>query len=88
LVLTDWIGIFGGLLTTGSLVPQVIRVFKLRSAREISLTYTTANFAGILVWLGYGLVLKLPPVIVWNVVAAVLTFLLFYSKLKFGRKDI
>lgn len=85
--LTNWIGILGGLLTTGSLVPQIIRVIKLKSAREISLIYTSTNFIGILVWLSYGIILRLPPVIFWNVIATILTFTLLYAKLRYGRTN-
>lgn len=83
--LTDWLGVFGGLLTTGSLVPQIIRVFKLKSAREISLIYTTAQLIGLFTWLTYGIILRLTPVIAWNIIAAILMIMLLSIKLKYGR---
>ena len=83
----DWIGVFGGFLTTGSLVPQIIRVFKLKSAREISLIYTTAQLIGILTWLTYGIILRLSPVIAWNIIAVILMLMLLSAKLRYGRSN-
>ena len=74
----------GGLMTVGFL-PQVIRVYKLRSAREISLPFTILLVIGLLCWLAYGISFRLPPVILWNAIAAVLALLLLYAKLKYGR---
>ena len=78
-------GIMGGALITAGFIPQIVRVFKLKSAREISLPFTIMFVAGTLSWLGYGIALKLPSVIVWNSISIVLTLLLLYGKLKYGR---
>jgi MtN3 and saliva related transmembrane protein len=83
--LLDLLGWFAGALVTLSLLPQIIRVFKLRSAREISLLFNTMLLSGILLWLGYGIALSLLPVIIWNAIGAVLTALLLFAKLKYGR---
>ena len=82
----DLLGWFAGALVTLSLLPQIIRVFQLRSAREISLLFNTMLLTGILLWLGYGIALSLLPVIIWNAIGAVLTALLLYAKLKYGRQ--
>ena len=81
----DFFGFIAGALATGSLIPQVIRVFKLRSAREISILFTVLLLAGICLWLGYGIYFKLAPVILWNAISVVLLSLLLYAKLKYGR---
>jgi len=67
------------------MVPQIIRVFKLRSAREISLLFNTMILAGVICWLAYGIYLRLMPVILWNAIASVLVALLLYAKIKYGR---
>ena len=84
----DWkevIGFFGGLLTTGGMVPQVWRLYKLRSAQEISLTFNTFYIIGILFWLAYGILLGLASLMIWNAIALVLGFFMLYAKLKWGR---
>ncbi len=81
----EWLGFVGGALVTSSLVPQLIRIFKLRSAREISLLFTCLLLAGIIFWLVYGIYFGLYPVILWNAISIVLVAILLYAKLKYGR---
>lgn len=81
----EWIGFIGGALVTSSLVPQLIRVFKLRSAHEISLLFTCLLLSGIILWLVYGIYFGLYPVILWNAISIVLAAILLYAKLKYGR---
>ena len=81
----EWLGYLAGALVTCSLIPQIIRVFRLKSAREISMPFTIFMLVGILVWLVYGIVLKLTPLILWNIIGASLVALLLYGKLKYGR---
>jgi len=85
LVLAESIGLVAGALVTFSMVPQLIRVFKLKSAREISILFTTMLLLGIICWMAYGVYLKLTPVILWNAIGAALVILLLYAKLKYGR---
>ena len=79
------LGSAGGLFTTFSLVPQPHRVVRLKSAREISLSFTLAMAFGNLLWLTYGALSGLPPVIVWNVISFGLAAALVAAKLRWGR---
>ena len=79
------LGLVAGALVTGSMVPQLVRVFKLKSAREISRLFTMLLLMGMIWWLAYGIYLKLTPVILWNAIGAVLVAILLYAKLKYGR---
>lgn len=81
----EWIGFIGGLLTTVGLIPQVWRLFKLKSAHEISLTYSILFIIGISFWLSYGIWRGLLSVIIWNSVSLVLGIGMLYAKLKWGR---
>ena len=83
--LGELLGFVGGALVTFSLVPQLIRVFKLRSAREISLLFTVFLLLCIIFWLAYGILLGLQPVIIWNAISAVFVATLLWAKLKYGR---
>ena len=79
------LGFIAGALVTCSVIPQLIRVIKLKSAREISTLFTTLLLAGIITWLVYGIFLGLIPVILWNATGAVLVGGLLYLKFKYGR---
>lgn len=83
--LAESLGFIAGALVTFSIIPQLLRVFKLKSAREISTLFTTLLLIGIVIWLAYGIFLGLPPVILWNAIGAVLVAWLLYAKLKYGR---
>ena len=84
----DWkelIGFVGGFLTTMGIVPQVWRLFKLKSAHEISLTFSLFFIIGIAFWLVYGILNGLMSVIIWNSIALALGCGMFYAKMKWGR---
>jgi MtN3 and saliva related transmembrane protein len=84
----DWkelIGFVGGFLTTMGMVPQVWRLFKLKSAHEISMTFTLSLNIGIALWLVYGILHGLMSVIIWNGIALVLCCGMLYAKMKWGR---
>ena len=80
----DVFGFIGGALTTGAFVPQVVKLFRIKSAQEISLLFNILLLVGIFCWLGYGISFELFPVILWNAIAAVLVAMLLVAKLKYG----
>ena len=82
---TESLGLVAGALVTCSMIPQLIRVYKLRSAREISILFTTLLLIGMICWLAYGVYLELIPVILWNAIGIILVSLLIYLKLKYGK---
>lgn len=83
--MTEYIGLIAGLVVTCSLIPQIMRVFRLKSAREISMLFTSLLLLGMVLWLVYGIMQGLFPVILWNVIGALLTMTLLVGKVKYGR---
>ena len=83
--MAESLGFVAGALVTCSLIPQLIRVFQLKSAREISTLFTVLLLSGLIIWLAYGISLRLAPVILWNAIGTVLIAILLYAKLKYGR---
>lgn len=79
------IGLIGGALTTGSFVPQVIKVLRLKSAREISLSFNLLLIAGLMCWIVYGIWFNLLAAILWNAVTLALALVLLGAKLRYGR---
>jgi MtN3 and saliva related transmembrane protein len=82
----DVFGFIGGILVTVALVPQVVKIFRLKSALEISLLFTILLLVGMLFWLGYGILFQSFPIIFWNAVGAALVATLLFAKLKYGRQ--
>jgi MtN3 and saliva related transmembrane protein len=83
--LAEYLGYLAGALTTLCYIPQIMRVFRLKSAKEISIPFTLMLLIGVLLWLLYGIFAALAPVIVWNSIGFMIALVLLYSKLKYGR---
>ncbi len=81
----DVFGFIGGAIMTLGFVPQVIRVYRLKSAHEISLVFTILFTLGSISWLAYGISFRLPPIILWNAITMALAVGLLLAKIKYGR---
>jgi len=81
----DAIGLAAGVLTTLAFVPQVIRVWRTRSARDLSLASFAIFTVGVALWLAYGIAIGALPVIVANAVTLVLAGAILVMKLVFDR---
>jgi len=79
------LGLVAGFLIAVSFIPQIWKLFKLKSAREISLPFTLMQVSGGLMWLAYGIILSLPAVIITNIANIILVSLILYAKIKYGR---
>ncbi|HCY89170.1 MAG TPA: hypothetical protein DHV17_02815 [Chitinophagaceae bacterium] len=78
-------GHLGSLLSSITFMPQVYRVWKTRSVGDLSLAMILIVFFSTIVWLVYGIGMKLWPVIICNGIICCLSMLLVYFKFKFGR---
>jgi MtN3 and saliva related transmembrane protein len=81
----ELLGLVAGAFTTFGFMPQVWRLYKLRSAREISMTFTVLFLVGTVCWLTYGILLSLLPVILWNSIILFLGIAMLFAKIKYGR---
>ncbi len=77
------LGFVAGIITTISLFPQVIKTWKTKKTKDISLAYFSILTLGLFVWFVYGLLINDLPVILTNLVAFVLSTTVFISKLKY-----
>jgi MtN3 and saliva related transmembrane protein len=78
------IGLAAGLLTTVSLVPQVTKIWKTKSAKDVSRKMFIAFCVGVALWLVYGILKGELPMILWNSVSLVLGLCILAMKLKYG----
>jgi len=82
--LVEALGLAAGFLVSLGLVPQILRIWRLRDAQEISLPFNLLSLGGTALWLMYGLVQGLLSVILWNGVNCVLYLILLSVKLRYG----
>jgi len=83
----DWtaaIGFAAGFLTTISFIPQITKIWKSRSADDVSRKMFLAVACGVALWLVYGIILKQWPLIVWNSISLVLAATILFLKQRFG----
>jgi MtN3 and saliva related transmembrane protein len=79
----DFLGLAAGSLTTTAFLPQVIKTWKSRSAKDLSLGMFSLFCLGVLLWLIYGLVVRDIPVIAANLLTLMLATTLLVFKFRF-----
>jgi MtN3 and saliva related transmembrane protein len=78
------IGLFAATFTTTALLPQLIKVWKTKSTKDISTGMFILYCGGVLLWFVYGVYLKDLPIILANSLAFIqgLIILMFKAKYK------
>ena len=82
--ITSTIGFIAAILTTVSFVPQVLKVWRTRSAKDISLGMYSLFTLGSAAWLVYGVLIDSWPVILANLITLMLAGSVLVMKLKFA----
>ena len=80
----DLLGYVAAVLTTVAFLPQVIKAFRTKSTRDMSLTMWLLLFIGIACWLVYGILLGARPIIAANGVTLVLAGTILVLKISNG----
>ena len=79
----NMVGLLAGALTTLAFLPQVIKIWKSKHARDISLGMFAIFSSGVLLWLFYGIEIGSLPVILANAVTLGLSLTILFFKIKF-----
>jgi MtN3 and saliva related transmembrane protein len=79
----DIIGYVAAIFTTFSLLPQIIRIRKLKEARDISLFMPLMISIGSILWLIYGIILKEAPIIAANTVSLLFSLTVLFFTIKY-----
>lgn len=79
----ELLGFVAGACTTVAFLPQVVQVWRTRSAADISLWMYCVFVFGVALWLAYGLFVAAMPLIVTNVVTLLLAGSVLVMKLHF-----
>jgi MtN3 and saliva related transmembrane protein len=82
----DYIGYVAALLTTVSFVPQVFKIYRSKSAKDVSLYMFLLFTMGIVLWLIYGLSQKIWPIIIANTVTLVLSLSILIMKMVYDKR--
>jgi MtN3 and saliva related transmembrane protein len=77
------LGLSAGAFTTIAFLPQVLKTWKSRSAKDLSLGMFSFFCVGVAMWLAYGILVRDIPVIAANLLTLILASMLLFFKLKF-----
>jgi MtN3 and saliva related transmembrane protein len=77
------IGLIAALFTTVSLLPQLIKVYKTKSTKDISTGMFTLFGTGVLLWFVYGVFINDIPIIVANSLAFIQAAMILFFKAKY-----
>ena len=79
----NYVGFFAAFCTTISFLPQVIKVYKTKSTKDISLYMFLIFTIGTFCWLIYGIIESSLPIIIANTITLILSAIILLYKIKF-----
>lgn len=82
----QWFGIAAGVLTSVSLLPQVVKIEKEKKADDISIPYLLTLFSGLCLWIVYGFLRMDIPVIATNIFSMLVSVVTIVLGLKYKKK--
>lgn len=80
----EYLGYFAGLLTVGSFLPQVIRVWQTRQTRDLSLSMFALLSTASSLWIIYGAITSDWPVVLTNVGMVALNGAIAAAKVRYS----
>lgn len=84
----DWtqaIGLFAGICTASSLLPQLIKTIREKKAEDISKLMLFVLMTGVATWVVYGILRKDLPIIITNSFSLLLNICMIFLRLKYNR---
>ncbi|MBU6371146.1 MAG: hypothetical protein KJS97_00340 [Alphaproteobacteria bacterium] len=81
----ELLGLVAGFFGTFASAPQALKIWRTKSAQDVSLSMFVMALAGSVLWGAYGLAKDLPSVLFWNGVAICQFALVIGLKLRHGR---
>ncbi len=78
-----WVGIVAGLLTSIASLPQLIKTWRSRHVRDLSIWQPLLLSLGVGLWLVYGVLIQDMPLILANITPLVCNLLLTAMKIRY-----
>ena len=82
----EWIGHTASVLSSLTFVPQVYHIWKTKSVRDLNLYMILIVFVSTIIWVVYGAMKGLLPVMICNSFICLLSAIMIYFKIKFAKK--
>lgn len=80
------LGIIAGILTSVSMIPQLIKVLKEKNAEDLSWTMILVLISGLSLWVWYGFIKDELPIILSNAFAVIVNIVLLICCMIYKKK--
>ena len=77
------LGLAAGALTTIAFLPQMLQIWRTKSAKDVSYVMLIVFMSGLFLWLVYGIILGALPVILANGVTLCFNLIILWLKIKY-----
>ncbi len=77
------LGLVAGTITSVTFLPQVIKIWQTKSAKDLSLMMLLLLMLGVVLWLIYGLVVMSTAIIYTNSMVLAMSLIMLYFKVRF-----
>ncbi len=77
------LGLVAATLTTSAFLPQLIKTWKSKSAKDVSLEMLITFCIGVFLWLVYGIYLQSLPIILANLLTLIFNLIIVWLKIKY-----
>jgi MtN3 and saliva related transmembrane protein len=84
-IAVETLGMIAGTLTTIAFVPQVLKIYRTKSAKDVSYLMFSIFSTGIVFWLIYGILIRSTPIIAANAVTLTLSVIIIALKVRYHR---
>jgi MtN3 and saliva related transmembrane protein len=79
----DILGLAAGTLTTIAFLPQLLKTWQSKSAKDVSLAMMVTFCIGVFLWFVYGLYLHALPIVLANFITLILALVILILKIKY-----
>jgi MtN3 and saliva related transmembrane protein len=81
----DMLGMLAGTISAIVFLPQVVKTYRSKSAKDISVWMFSFATISVILWLIYGILIKNGPVIYTNTCVLILSVIMLILKLKYDK---
>lgn len=83
---TEVLGLFSGICTATSMLPQLIKTIREKKAEEISMLMLVVLLVGVAGWIVYGLLRNDIPIIITNGLSLLLNIIMVRLRFRYSAK--
>lgn len=84
-MISELVGYLGGFLIAMALAPQLLKTWKTKSARDLSLLWTTISLIGLILYGIYAATNKVFPLLTFATIESIMIIVLILLKIKYDR---